>query len=168
MGVRPVSVEDRFWPKVQKSEGCWLWTAGTTGAGYGKISVRLGVNQHRIVGAHCVSYAIHKGDVPEGMEVCHFCDNPPCVNPAHLFLGTRLTNMQDMVRKGRYNPNRVHHKNCKPMPGQSNGRAIATDDDVRKMRSLPRAEAIGFAVALGMSERQAKKILRGQAWRHIL
>jgi|ERR1035437_282116 hypothetical protein len=93
-GPKPISVEQRFWYKVQKpiGEGCWIWTACKNTDGYGKMDNKL---------AHRISWIIHNGPIPEGMNVCHHCDNPPCVNPTHLFLGTYKDNTQDMVEKSR-------------------------------------------------------------------
>jgi hypothetical protein len=87
----------RFYEKV-RIEGvgdCWEWTAGKS-TGYGVIKV-----DGRSRKAHRVSYLIHNGELPREMLVCHKCDNPPCVNPAHLFLGTYQDNAQDKVNKGR-------------------------------------------------------------------
>jgi len=89
----------RFWSYVDKTDpsGCWVWIGALHSDGYGKLWWE---GRHSYI-AHRAAYEISLGDIPEGMCVCHKCDNPPCVNPDHLFLATHKDNMRDMVTKGR-------------------------------------------------------------------
>lgn len=88
---------DRFWDKVHLSDGCWEWTAAKGNFGYG-----VAWFGGRLQKAHRVSWQLaHESDIPPGMFICHRCDNPACVRPDHLFLGTATDNARDMVRKGR-------------------------------------------------------------------
>lgn len=92
----PETPEQRFWKYVHKTESCWLWTGS-------KVSGRCGNCSAFSSGelAHRVSWRLHKGPIPEGLYVCHKCDNGFCVNPDHMFLGTQKDNMDDMISKGR-------------------------------------------------------------------
>lgn len=99
---RVTPLEDRYWEKVIKHgpNECWEWTGAKNKKGYGLIGRGgRGDGNER---AHRVSWMIHYGPIPEGMFVCHKCDNPECSNPHHLFLGTVQDNNADMVRKGRH------------------------------------------------------------------
>jgi hypothetical protein len=106
-------------------EACWEWTASKNDHGYGRMTAGRGVN----LKAHRVAYELHNGPVPDDKCVLHECDNPPCCNPLHLFLGTKKDNTHDMMAKGRMSPPPIHTGDDHPLRryphlvrrGQSNG-----------------------------------------------
>jgi hypothetical protein len=108
---------DRFWPKVAKGDGCWLWTAAKGHKGYGSF-------EHH--NAHRIAYQLEYGPIPDGLFVLHRCDNPPCCRPDHLFLGTNADNMRDAFAKGRIK--RLG------LQGERNHRAKLSAADVLEMR----------------------------------
>lgn len=103
-----MTLQDKFSGSyVVESNGCWRWTKGRHAHGYGVINTRIG-GRNKQYRANRVSYEIAKGPIPGGMFVLHRCDNPSCVNPEHLFLGTQRDNMRDCISKGRHvNQNRT-------------------------------------------------------------
>lgn len=102
--VKPKSIKERFEALVIVQDGCWDWKASKFRSGYARFAMPP-PTRHSVV-AHRVSYELYKGPIPDGLLVCHTCDNPACTNPDHLFLGTHSDNVQDMLRKGRNNPQR--------------------------------------------------------------
>ena len=127
MGHAPVPVPGRFWPKVAKSgDGCWLWTAHRTALGYGRFNLR-----GKVTKAHRVSWELTNGPIPHGLCVLHKCDNPPCVRPDHLFLGTIADNQADMAQKGR--SFLKQHPEC-ALRGERSGMAKLTAAQARRMR----------------------------------
>jgi hypothetical protein len=156
---------DRFLRKVEKTESCWLWTAYRGVSGYGAF----GFNG-KVCRAHRVSYMLFVGEIPDGMCVCHRCDNRACVNPAHLFLGTHEENMVDAKRKGRITTSAAIAASRFHRPrGTAHHAAKLTEEDVvslRKMRregwSIPR-----LAKRFGVSFATVQSAASGKLWSHV-
>lgn len=143
----------RFWEKVDASAGpdkCWQWTGAHDEHGYGRIS--RGGHQGKVLRSPRVSWELHNGPIPEGMFVCHKCDNPPCVNPAHLFLGTAAENAADMDRKGRRNHPSI--KLSAEMAGAI--RAAFADGDMTQQ---------ALAEQFGVSRPMVNMIINGRYWK---
>lgn len=145
--------------QVQKTDGCWLWTGAKNGVQdcYGRIQAEGGRGS-RVLSAHHVAYELLVGQIPSGLCVLHHCDNPACVNPSHLFLGTKGDNCRDRTRKGRQ------------ARGERDGNAKLTQEQVREIRArYQRNSRIFGTVALGRQYGVACgtiwSIVRGQAWR---
>ena len=126
----------RFWSKVDKDvpNGCWLWTGCKTRAGYGQIRISYDVARSKAVYAHILSWEMVNGPVPKGMGICHSCDNPSCINPNHLFLGTQSDNINDSVEKGRFN---------RPF-GEKHPKAKLTEKDVIEIKSALENKYYGY------------------------
>lgn len=151
---RSQPIEQRFWSKVQKTAGCWLWTAAKTTMGYGQFSVtKDGVSTPK--GAHVVAWELANGPVLDGLFVLHRCDVPTCVRPDHLFLGTHEINMQDAAEKGRLHT-----------PRPSRQRLSVTQ--VHEIRSLVASGEPQFRVAerFGISETCVSLIMHGKRRQH--
>lgn len=119
-------LQKRFWDKVQKTDNCWNWIASKVKDGYGFFRLP----GYKSMRAHRFSWEFHNGTIPKGICVLHKCDNPACVNPAHLFLGTDADNVKDMMNKGRgkYNPN--------PAKGENHHNSKLTDKQVLEIRAI--------------------------------
>jgi hypothetical protein len=156
LAARAVPLADRFWPNVTKTDTCWLWKNGTSG--YGAINYQ-GRN-HR---ANRVSWLLHHGPVPDGQWVLHRCDNPPCVNPSHLFLGDRSDNMRDAAAKGRLDQQRNPLRRRPAM-------AVFTPDDVRAIRAEYEAGGVtlrAIGARHGVTKGAIWRIVRGLNWRDV-
>lgn len=153
--------ESRFWSKVTKTRKCWLWTGSRSATfGYGVISIKMQNGEPRPLAAHRVSWALTYGVDPFNSCVLHRCDTPSCVNPKHLFLGTRADNNADRDRKGRTS----HSSHGKGRPGELNGRAKLSARDVIEIRhsSLLLREIVN---KFGISKTQACRVRRGEGWK---
>ena len=158
----------RFWNMVDKRgpEDCWNWTGSIDVYGYGRTHIGYrGNNTLKVIGAHRLSWILHNGEIPHhdsahGMCVLHRCDNPRCVNPEHLFLGTHSDNMQDMYIKGRARGKRwigVEH----PM-------AILDDADVAYIRkNYPSTSITVLAKRLNVKYGAVYNAAKRITWRHL-
>jgi hypothetical protein len=153
-GVVPIPWQDRFWRYVEQGEpdACWGWTGARNSYGYGRLN--SGGKNGRTLKAHRASYEIHYGVDPGELDVCHRCDNPPCVNPAHLFLGDAKANAQDMARKGRAGP--------------QNGQGLlirkVSDAEVRAIRERAATGEVYAPIAadFGISQTHVSVLARGK------
>lgn len=162
------NILERFWSKVDILENraaCWLWTGAMFTGGYGKFAwgEKRGSNR----GAHRVAWLLSRNrDIPEGKDVLHRCDNPPCVNSDHLFLGTHSDNMRDMHAKGRWTPSWYVPE---PLRGEASPQAKITASDVvdiRTLRAMGARQAV-LAKAFGISQQLVSCICKRQAWKHV-
>jgi hypothetical protein len=151
---------DRFWEKVLTGDGCWEWTgARLKSGGYGAMSSRHG---GPVLRAHRVSWELHNGPIPDGLHVCHACDNPPCVNPAHLFLGTARDNVGDMVQKGRARggpPRGARH----PLARLDDASVLA----IRSAYASGGASLGGLARTHGVSKKTILNVVHRRIWTHL-
>jgi hypothetical protein len=153
------TLEERFWNFVDKKseDECWHWTGQILATGYGRIS--LGAKKDGNEGAHRVSWKLHnKKDIPSGMFVMHKCDNPKCVNPYHLSIGTPKDNTQDMIAKGR--------KRVVSPKGEGNGKSLLDAEKVRLIRSS-KLSHVELGRQLGVSSNCIRGVRIGRTWSHI-
>jgi predicted DNA-binding protein YlxM (UPF0122 family) len=150
----PEQTASRFWSKVNMTsdDSCWTWKASTRRRGYGGFAL-----DGKTRAAHRVSWMLANGAIPDGMLVCHRCDNPSCVRPNHLFLGSQQENVDDMIGKGR------------DARGQRHARRVLTEHQVREIHRmlLDGVSWREIAKAFGMSKRAIESIAHNQTWAHL-
>lgn len=154
----------KFWGQFEGKNDNECWEASRrTSAGYGRIWV---YPKEQL--AHRISWILTNGEIPKGMEVCHKCDNPPCCNPNHLFLGTHLDNMRDSKNKGRNSHGPILHGTKHPL-------SKLTDEDIAEIRKCyvptPRKKSDNNLPALakryGVAKSLIHRIVTNQSWTHV-
>lgn len=145
------SIEESFWERVNKTNSCWIWT-GQAPNGYGRIDRSTGSYS-----SHRVSWELHFGRVPEGMHVLHKCDNPLCVNPEHLFLGSQVDNNTDKISKSRQ------------AKGEDFPHAKLTEEKVREIREMTKQgySQVELAQIHKIDNSRICAIVNGNSWRHV-
>lgn len=156
----PVTFEaiwERFWSRVsvEADDECWEWDEGRDSYGYGTFRM-----SGQLEKAHRMSWCFLESDIPEGMGVLHSCDNPPCVNPAHLFLGTQISNIQDAINKGR----------GVVISGEKNINASLIAEDVVEIRAIYAdglASQYMLSEMFGVCQTTIGSAILRKTWRHI-
>lgn len=152
MGLSEVQLS-RFHGKYtpEPNSGCWIWLNARDRKGYGHTYVN-----GKTVGAHRMSWFIHNGAIPDGMMVLHKCDNPSCVNPMHLFLGSGQDNVDDKVAKDRQ------------AKGSDHGRSKLTELDVAWIKSVyPKIKGPALSKRFNVTKQAIYHIVKGRWWTHI-
>jgi hypothetical protein len=174
----------RFWAKVSKTPECWLWIGSTNENGYGRLSLPGHRTKRLSVGVHRLSYVLHFGPISDSDCVLHHCDNPPCIRPDHLFIGTQQDNVADRTQKGRgwsyfkaYPERRPrgakHHTHKRPEAvarGERQGSAKLTDQQVLEIRARYATGAVSLralARQYGLGSSQIYRIIQRKSWAHL-
>jgi hypothetical protein len=155
--------QQAFWSKVDISSGvkaCWLWFGARKPNGYGNLRINK-----KYMLAHRVAFELaNKIIIPDGLKVCHVCDNPPCCNPNHLMLGTVRSNAADMVIKGRAKNKEFAAR------GSINGRSKFTENQIIELREIYKTKEMNqyeLARKYGVTQACIGAIVRRQTWRHV-
>lgn len=164
-GPKRRPIMDRFMEKVtipKCKTHCWKWMGKKDRKGYGLMYAYRDNGKSFSTGAHRLAWSLFRGPIPNGKIVCHHCDVPDCVNPAHLFLGTFKDNVDDMDRKGRRKPGGA--------PGELNAQCKINTDVVKNIRAdyesgkYSQEQIAGF---YGLGQTHVSRIIRGESWKHI-
>ncbi len=137
----------RFWKRVLKSDGCWLWDGPPGSHGYGQALT----DERRVTTAPRLAYELAYGPVPDGLFVCHHCDNKMCVRPDHLYAGTHAQNMDDVSKRGYHPKRKLTHAEARAVKQR-----LANGDALR-----------AIARASGLSQRAVQRIRDGHSYRHV-
>ena len=153
--VDMIPIKKRFWSKVKKGKGCWEWQGAKLIDGYGLFYLD---SENRTYRVHRLSWEFVNGKIPKKLLVLHKCDNPPCIRPSHLFLGTNMDNTQDQLKKGRL------------IVGENHSQAKLTQGKIIKIRKLYKQRNTSYAKLakkFRVNSTTIAQIIRYEAWKHI-
>lgn len=155
-------MKDRLYFRTKKTDSCWIYTGKSKVRDYGLVWY-----YGKVILAHRVSWMVHRGDIPKGLCVCHKCDNPPCVNPEHLFLGTYSDNAKDSYLKGR-NGFTTHPEGLKR--GKDNHQSKLTASKVKEIRRLSSDGYPQYLIGniFGVSQSNISCIVLRKRWNHVI
>jgi hypothetical protein len=148
------SWQTRFWSKVNKTSNCWLWSGETTRGGYGKFTITVGHKVYQQYRVHRLSYYLKFGVFDTTLCVLHTCDTRLCINPEHLFLGTRKDNWEDAKIKNRISRGSKHNI------------SVLNEDEVRLIKDLNLSWGI-IAKCFGVHKSTIQNIKQRKTWRHV-